>query len=87
MQYRKFIFEEYLYDPNVSTLLLRYRFDGGPSFQEKLVFDFATQQLSPKASTALDRIFRLIFLMSGVSYYKSFVPRTLICEAFPSRTR
>jgi hypothetical protein len=83
MQYRKFIFEEYLYDPNVSTLFLRYRFDSGPSFEEKLVFDFATQQLSPKESTALDRIFRLIFLMSGVSYYKSFVPRTLICEAFP----
>ncbi len=30
----------------------------------------------------VDRIFRLIFLMSGVSYYKSFVPQTLICESF-----
>jgi len=83
MGYKEFIFEEYLYDPAVSTLSLRYRFGGGPRFEEKLFFDFAPQQLSPEASAALDRIFRLIFLMSGVSYYKSFVPPTLICEPFP----
>jgi hypothetical protein len=83
MQYRDFIFEHYSYDPAVSTLSLRYRFGGGPRFEEKLAFDFMPRQLSPKASAVLDRIFRLIFLMSGVSYYKSFVPRTLICEPFP----
>ena len=83
MQYREFIFEHYLYDPAVSTLSLRYRFGDGPRFEEKLAFDFMSRQLSPEASTVLDRIFRLIFLMSGVSYYKSFVPRTLICESFP----
>jgi UDP-N-acetyl-alpha-D-muramoyl-L-alanyl-L-glutamate epimerase len=83
MQYKEFIFEEYLYDPEVSTLSLRYRFSDGPRFEENLVFDFLPWQLSPEASLVLDRIFRLIFLMSGVSYYKSFVPRTLICEAFP----
>jgi UDP-N-acetyl-alpha-D-muramoyl-L-alanyl-L-glutamate epimerase len=83
MQYKEFIFEHYLYDPVVSTLSLRYRFGGGPRFEEKLVFDFVPQELSSKASAVLDRIFRLIFLMSGVSYYKSFVPQTLICESFP----
>jgi len=83
MQYSEFIFEHYSYDPSVSTLSLRYRFGGGPRFEEKLAFDFMPRELSPGASTVLDRIFRLIFLMSGVSYYKSFVPRTLICESFP----
>ena len=83
MRYKEFIFENYLYDPAVSTLSLRYRFGDGPRFEEKLVFDFAPRQLSPEASVGLDRIFRLIFLMSGVSYYKSFVPPTLICEPFP----
>ena len=83
MQYKEFIFEEYLYDPNVSTLWLRYRLGDGPRFEEKLIFDFASRKLSPEADVVLDRIFRLIFLMSGISYYKSFVPRTLICEAFP----
>jgi UDP-N-acetyl-alpha-D-muramoyl-L-alanyl-L-glutamate epimerase len=83
MQYKEFIFEKYLYDPAVSTLSLRYRFAGGPRFEENLVFDFVPQQLPPEASAVLDRIFRLIFLMSGVSYYKSFVPPTMICEPFP----
>jgi hypothetical protein len=83
MQYKEFIFEDYYHDPTVSTLSLRYRFAGGPRFEEKLVFDFIPRHLSPEASAVLDRIFRLIFLMSGVSYYKAFIPRTLICESFP----
>ena len=83
MQYKEFIFEHYSYDPTVSTLSLRYRFGGGPRFEEKLAFDFMPRELSPEASTILDRIFRLIFLMSGVSYYKICVPRALICESFP----
>src|SRR6516162_7489264 len=82
MQYKEFIFESYLYDPVVSTLSLRYRFSGGPRFEETLFFDFLPRPLLPEGSVALDRIFRLIFLMSGVSYYKAFIPRTLICEAF-----
>jgi len=82
MQYKEFIFESYLYDPVVSTLSLRYRFGGGPRFEEKLCFDFLPRHLPPQGSVALDRIFRLIFLMSGVSYYKAFIPRTLICESF-----
>ena len=83
MQYKEFIFENYRHDPALSTLSLRYRFADGPRFEEKLVFNFIPRQLSPEASEVLDRIFRLIFLMSGVSYYKAFVPQTLICEPFP----
>ena len=82
MYYKEFIFESYLYDPVVSTLSLRYRFSGGPRFEEKLFFDFPPRPLPAEGSVALDRIFRLIFLMSGVSYYKAFISRTLICEAF-----
>ncbi len=83
MKYKEFIFENYYYDHSCSTLSLRYRFGGGPKFEEKLIFDFAQRQLGPATSEVLDRIFRLVFLMSGVSYYKAFIPKTLICEAFP----
>jgi hypothetical protein len=83
MQYKEFIFENYHYDPTLSTLSLRYRFAGGMRFEEQLVFDFLSRQLSAEENTVLDRVFRLIFLMSGVSYYKAFVPHTLICETFP----
>lgn len=83
MFYSRFIFDSYRYDPDISTLSLRYRFSGGPVFEEKLVFDFRSRLLSPAHRVALDRIFRLIFLLSGVSYYKAFIPETLVCEAFP----
>ncbi len=83
MEHKEFIFEGYYYEKAISTLSLRYRFSNGPRFEERLIFDFAMRQLSPSATEVLDRIFRLIFLSSGVSYYKAFIPKTLICEAFP----
>jgi UDP-N-acetyl-alpha-D-muramoyl-L-alanyl-L-glutamate epimerase len=83
MKYKEFIFENYHYDQSCSTLSLRYRFSEGPKFQEELVFDCPQRSLSSAASEVLDRIFRLIFLMAGVSYYKAFIPKRLNCEAFP----
>jgi hypothetical protein len=82
MEYKEFVFERYRYDPGQSILSLHYRYSGGPRFEEKLMFDFETRQLPPAESRVLDRIFRLILLMSGVSYYKAFIPRKLTCEAF-----
>jgi UDP-N-acetyl-alpha-D-muramoyl-L-alanyl-L-glutamate epimerase len=81
--YSRFIFDSYRYDPDISTLLLRYRFSDGPVFEEKLVFDFEPKPLPPEHRAALDRIFRLIFLLAGVSYYKAFIPKILVCDAFP----
>jgi UDP-N-acetyl-alpha-D-muramoyl-L-alanyl-L-glutamate epimerase len=83
MRYSKFVFESYAYDPARALLSLRYRFADGPRFEEHLIFDFPSRTLSPDADAALDRFFRLIFLFSGVSYYKTFVPPRLVCEAFP----
>jgi UDP-N-acetyl-alpha-D-muramoyl-L-alanyl-L-glutamate epimerase len=82
MHFKEFVFENYRYDQATALLSLRYRFADGPRFEEKLIFDFPARQLSPSAEAALDRTFRLIFLFSGVSYYKAFVPETLRCEAF-----
>src|SRR5690349_9561771 len=82
MPYNEFVFENYNYDPARSTLSLCYSYDGGPRFEEQLIFDFGPQQLSSAAREALDRIFRLILLLSGVSYYKAFIPKVLTCRAF-----
>jgi hypothetical protein len=82
MPYKAFVFEGYRYQPASSTLSLNYRFSNGPRFEEKLIFDFQSRPLSTAADVVLDRIFRLTFLLSGVSYYKAFVPNLLICEAF-----
>ena len=83
MPYKEFRFESYRYDRAVNALSLFYRFHGGPRFEEILTFDFPPRVLSGDAEVVLDRIFRLIFLTSGVSYYKAFVPEVLRCEAFP----
>ena len=83
MRYSEFVFESYAYDQERALLSLRYRFADGPQFEEQLIFDFPSRTLSAVADTALDRIFRLIFLFSGVSYYKTFVPPRLVCRAFP----
>jgi hypothetical protein len=83
MAYKEFVFESYRYDPANVSLALRYRFPDGPRFEERLIFEFPPRRLSPDAEIVLDRAFRLIFLFSGVSYYKAFVPGDLRCEAFP----
>jgi hypothetical protein len=82
MAYNEFVFEDYHYDPARSTLSLYYGYLDGPRFDEQLIFDFVSQQLSPAAGEVLDRIFRLILLLSGVSYYKAFIPKVLTCRAF-----
>ena len=46
MVYNEFVFEDYRYDPARSTLSLCYSYDGGPRFEEQLIFDFVPQQLS-----------------------------------------
>src|SRR6202045_5087808 len=80
--YKEFVFEDYRYEPARSTLSLYYSYPGGPRFEEQLIFEFVPQQLSPAAGEVLDRIFRLILLLSGVSYYKAFIPKVLTCRAF-----
>ncbi len=78
-----FVFERYRFDPERRLLALHYRFSGGPRFVEEIEFDFAPRSLGSAEYAILDRVCRLIFLFAGVSYYKAFVPQTLICEAFP----
>jgi hypothetical protein len=82
MKYNEFVFENYRYDPLASVLSLYYRFSDGPRFEEELFFDFPSPRATKATSDVLDQVFRLIFLLSGVSYYKAFIPKLLICEAF-----
>jgi UDP-N-acetyl-alpha-D-muramoyl-L-alanyl-L-glutamate epimerase len=82
MRYEEFVFDGYRYDPARSTLLLWYSYEDGLRFEERLIFDLVPQPLSRAASEVLDRIFRLILLLSGVSYYKAFIPNIVRCRAF-----
>ncbi|MEJ0017233.1 MAG: hypothetical protein WDN25_11830 [Acetobacteraceae bacterium] len=83
MRYREFVCDAYRFAPDSGTLSLHYSFDGGPRFEERIVFPAATRTLSAPEAEALDRIFRLLLLACGVSYYKAFAPPRISCAAFP----
>lgn len=83
MTYETFLFDSFDYQDETGTLSLRYAFEGGPAFEEKIVFPPATHPITQNELAALDNAFRLIFLLAGVSYYKAYVPEKLICRAFP----
>ena len=77
MRRREFVCEAYRFEPESGTLSLHYRFDTGERFQERITFPAGVQ-----SNEALDRIFRLLLLACGVSYYKAFAPERIRCGAF-----
>jgi hypothetical protein len=83
MQRREFVCESYRFAPDTGTLSLHYAFDGGPRFEERIALPPATRSLSDVEAAALDKVFRLLLLACGVSYYKAFVPERIRCAAFP----
>ncbi len=83
MRTSEFLFEGCAFEPERSRLSLRYRYAGGPSFKEELIFDFAPRALSLPEERALESAFRLIHHLAGVSYYKAFAPKRLLSPAFP----
>lgn len=78
-----FICEQYHFTPETGTLSLHYAFDEGPRFEERIVFPRRESALSARESEALDRVFHLLLLACGVSYYKAFAPDRIFCAAFP----
>ncbi len=78
-----FICERYNFSPETGTLSLHYAFDDGPRFEERIVLPSAARELSAREGEALDRVFRLLLLGCGVSYYKAFAPERIRCAAVP----
>ena len=72
-QYKQFIFESY--DFSDSDLSLKYSFDGEVHFEEVISFGFEYSEYSPEA---LDRAFFILWLLAGVSYYKSDLPVEIV---------
>jgi hypothetical protein len=86
MQRREFVCERYHFAPDTGMLSLHYSFDRGPRFEERISLPLATRLLSDREARALDRVFRLLLLACGISYYKAFAPERIRCAAFPLDT-
>ena len=82
MQPGDFICEAYRFAPATGTLSLRYAFDDGPRFEERITFPVRDSAMSANEAEAFDRVCRLLLLACGVSYYKAFAPDRIRCEAF-----
>lgn len=78
-----FTFESCSFDDAAGILRLNYGFPGAGNFEEILQFPSPARVLTSDERQALERAFRLLFLLSGVSYYKAFAPERMSCKAFP----
>jgi hypothetical protein len=81
--YTEFVCETYRFDQETSVLSLHYRFDDAFRFEERIVFPRVDRALSAAEHEALERIFRMLLLACGVSYYKAYAPDCIRCTAFP----
>lgn len=78
IKYRQFIFESYEFDPGSGILKLHYSLDSKINFTEHYHFDFPFVVYDPEA---LDRSLQLLFLMAGVSYYKTYIPPEIVIKS------
>lgn len=71
-QYQTFSFDHYEFDEATRTLSFNYSIDEKLKFTEKYIFDLEIDQnLNRKI---LDRACKIAFLITGVSYYKTYLP-------------
>lgn len=74
MQAERFIFESYDFDAATKVLKLNYSLDGTINFCETYRFDF---EFVDYDNQSLDRAIQNLFLVAGVSYYKTCLPPTI----------
>lgn len=74
-KYESFIFEDYDFDKTQKTLSLHYAIDNAYHFTETYTFDF---EFAEYDQSTLERAAQLLFYMAGVSYYKTFLPNSII---------
>lgn len=77
--YEYFIFKSYSYDSNLKTATFNYSIDDKYFFKETFIFDFEYVNYETKA---LDIALRNLFLLCGVSYYKTYLPKNIKIEGF-----
>jgi hypothetical protein len=69
-----FTFNKYSFNQETKTLDLHYSLDDEINFKESFVFNFEFVEYNHQL---LDKAFFSLFIMAGVSYYKSYMPRTI----------
>src|SRR5207253_3191674 len=76
-QYQSFIFDRYRYDSQNQALELCYSLDDEVYFREIVSLPSEAPVLSPD-DPSLDAALFTLFLIGGISYYKSCCPREIV---------
>jgi 7-cyano-7-deazaguanine synthase in queuosine biosynthesis len=76
-KYQNFIFKNYEFNHISKKLRLYYSYDGILNFCETYTFDFEFDQYEDQA---LDRAIFSLFIMSGISYFKSYLAPNIVIE-------
>lgn len=77
-KYNNFIFDSYEFDLDTKNLRFYYSYDGILNFCETYKFDFEFIQFNPQA---LDRAVYSLFIMAGISYFKSYLAPNIIINS------
>lgn len=79
--YSRFIFESYSFDERKKILNLKYSYDNELFFNE--IIEFPTNKiLNSNEILGLDNIFKYLHIVSGISYYKLFIPEQIEIKTF-----
>ena len=77
MKYQRFIFKDWRFDAPAKLLELHYSLDGDLNFTESYHCGFEFENYD---QAMLDRAIQGLFLMAGVSYYKTYLPPEIVVE-------
>ncbi len=74
-----FILDQYEFDRTTGLARFHYAFEGGAAYVEEIRFPVPGGAYNEQA---LDAALRLLFVLAGVSYYKTAAPERVICRAY-----
>lgn len=77
-KYKSFIFENYEFDPITKSAKFHYSLDGQLHFTETITWQVETVDYN---KTILDRALFALWIMAGVSYYKTYAPTEIIVNS------
>ena len=72
--FKIFCFENYSFNKKTKEVILKYSFDSEVFFEEKLKFNFDIKNFDGEL---LDRVLFGLWVVSGVSYYKAYLPEKI----------
>ncbi len=75
-----FIFESYAFDAETCVLNLKYKTVPGRNYTETIKFPMPSIAPNTAQLAAFDRAAKLLFLLAGVSYYKTTVADKISCD-------